>query len=337
MKSDDNSKGGIAFSSVSGNPYSILPYDPSFIEDQEKELGALFFEDLAQAIIHQFIRCHNFEEAKQSWQLEGKPVMYLANHQTGIESFVFCSLNRWLLGHPIKGLAKDEHRVSYLGILDELLNLVYQERNPISTIYFDRSSPRQFLDILVRLKGDLARNPYSVLIHVEGTRSIKAGEEVKKISGTLLDFCLDNQMPMVPVKFSGGLPRSGNEKKLLFPYGLGRQDVTLGHPLDLEELRGKGNLQRIERVARAINELEPQGEEDDHLTGDRAFAQLVERIETENHLTSLGAVFVAALLDHPGTGDPVREFLEERMKNAFAPIPHERGTVPGLICKLLGS
>jgi hypothetical protein len=89
--------------------------------------------------------------------------------------------------------------------------------------------------------------------HVEGTRQTAAGRPVTKMSGVFVDLALTLGAPIVPVRFSRGLPREDVADRLEFPLGLGRQDYDLGAPILPEELAALPYKDRTERVMAALN------------------------------------------------------------------------------------
>ena len=62
-------------------------------------------------------------------------------------------------------------------------------------------------------------------------------------------------MPIVPVRFLGGLPVEPLESRLEFPLGHGRQRIHFGAPLLPEVLVGLPSRERRERVVQALDTL----------------------------------------------------------------------------------
>ena len=101
-------------------------------------------------------------------------------------------------------------------------------------------------------------------------RSTRANQPVTKMSGVFVDLALALGAPIVPVRFSGGLPLEPGEGRLEFPVGLGRQDFWLGAPILPEALATLPYKERSERVMAAINALGPGPGEERPLPGDPA-------------------------------------------------------------------
>ena len=89
----------------------------------------------------------------------------------------------------------------------------------------------------------------------EGTRAHSARHRVEKMSGIFCDLAIETGLPIVPVRFRGGLPVEPVEEKLEYPVGMGRQDYWLGRPIAPAELAALSYKERIERVVGAIEGL----------------------------------------------------------------------------------
>jgi hypothetical protein len=93
-----------------------------------------------------------------------------------------------------------------------------------------------------------------VVVHVEGTRATRCDRPVSVISAAFVDLALAVDADIVPLRFAGGLPVAGSERRE-FPVGYGRQDYWFGRPIAAGELRGLRLDARLERVRTAINGL----------------------------------------------------------------------------------
>jgi hypothetical protein len=76
-----------------------------------------------------------------------------------------------------------------------------------------------------------------------------------------LDLALQLQLPVVPVRFTGGLPVEPITEHLDFPFRLGRQDIRFGSPLFPDTLRALPLAERSRTVLQAINALAPEEEQ----------------------------------------------------------------------------
>lgn len=122
----------------------------------------------------------------------------------------------------------------------------------------------------------------SVMVHIEGTRSLSCRTPVQKMSGAFIDMALKIGAPIVPVRFVGGLPTHDLDKRVEFPVGAGpqgeafangqgQQDIWLGAPLLPEDLASMPYGDRKTKVIAAINALGPKNADEGPFSGDQAF------------------------------------------------------------------
>ena len=109
--------------------------------------------------------------------------------------------------------------------------------------------------ILSRLRESLGRGDRSFFVHCQGTRARSCRESTNTISSLFLDLAIEQNLPIVPVRFSGGLPVEPVEGKLEFPVGHTRQDYTVGAPIAATELAALAYRERRVRVLDALNSL----------------------------------------------------------------------------------
>ncbi|MEE8524918.1 MAG: hypothetical protein V3T72_13370, partial [Thermoanaerobaculia bacterium] len=126
------------------------------------------------------------------------------------------------------------------------------------------------------LGGILRCGDRSVMVHCEGTRSLTCRQPVQKLSGAFLDAAVAAEVPVVPVRFAGGLPVEPLTERIDFPFGCGQQDVRIGRPLLPDELAGLDYGQRRKTVMAAINALGPSAAEEVPLPQDPEFAAAVD-------------------------------------------------------------
>jgi hypothetical protein len=127
-------------------------------------------------------------------------------------------------------------------------------------MHFDRQRSESLPGIIADLAAAMRETNRSVMVHVEGTRSLECRSKVTKMSGTFIDMAIAVGRPIVPVRFVGGLPVVALDTRLEFPLGMGTQDYYFGAPIlpaDLERLSYKA---RIDHVLSAINGLGPANE-----------------------------------------------------------------------------
>jgi 1-acyl-sn-glycerol-3-phosphate acyltransferase len=214
-------------------------------------------EHLYFALLERFVSDLTVEDPGAHAALYGQPVLYLANHQTGIESLLFSILAGGLHGVPSLTLAKVEHRDSWLGRLIAHCFTHPGARDPGVIAHFQRDDPASLPRIVAGLRDGIAGERKSLMVHVEGTRALSARQPVATMSGVFIDLALAANVPVVPVRFAHGLPLEPVQARLEFPVGLGRQAYHLGAPISADELRALTYKARSERVLAAINSLGP--------------------------------------------------------------------------------
>jgi 1-acyl-sn-glycerol-3-phosphate acyltransferase len=169
--------------------------------------------------------------------LRGRPVLYLANHQTGVESFLFMTIVAALSNLPVAAIAKREHADSWIGAIHRLSREATGGVPPLRLLLFDREKQSDLLRLLDEFGRDLAADPASLLVHTDGTRARRAGAPVGSVSAVLIDLALAHDLPIVPVRFAGGLPIAQAPDRLEFPLDLGRQDYFIGQAIATDTLR----------------------------------------------------------------------------------------------------
>ncbi len=234
-------------------------------------IGSWPVEELYYALVERFVGAFVVEDPDALGALHGRSVLYLGNHQTGIESLIFSIVASALQGVPTLTLAKTEHMTSWLGRLIQHCFTWPGAKDPGVIAYFDRSDPQS----LVRIASQLAdtASAKSLMVHVEGTRAHSARHRVETMSGIFCDLAINAGVPIVPVRFAGGLPVAPASEKLEYPVGMGRQDYHLGAPILPQELAELPLKPRIARVVDAINALGPDASTETPLAGDPELAQ----------------------------------------------------------------
>ncbi|RME27018.1 MAG: 3-hydroxyacyl-[acyl-carrier-protein] dehydratase FabA, partial [Deltaproteobacteria bacterium] len=235
-------------------------------------------EDLYYGLMRRFIRRVVLVDP-DGWQsVRGRPLLYLANHQVGVESLLFSILSGGLTEIPTVTVAKAEHRHSWLGGLIRHCFSWPGVVDPHVITYFQRQDRASLVAIIQELarglvtpmqgKGGRTAPGQSVMVHVEGTRSLSCRRPVQKMSGAFIDMALETGTPIVPVRFTGGLPAEPLDARIEFPVGLGSQDVWIGGPLHPEALAALPYGERKKRVIEAINRLGPANADEQPHEGD---------------------------------------------------------------------
>jgi 3-hydroxymyristoyl/3-hydroxydecanoyl-(acyl carrier protein) dehydratase/1-acyl-sn-glycerol-3-phosphate acyltransferase len=257
--------------------------------------------DLVLALVQRFVRRVVLADPVGHAALRGRPVLYLANHQTGVESFLFMTIVAALSNVPVAAIAKREHGDSWIGAIHRLSREAMGGATPLRLLLFDRERQSDLLRLLDEFGRDLAADPASLLVHSDGTRARCAGAPVGSVSAVLIDLALAHDLPIVPVRFNGGLPTAQAADRLEFPLDLGRQDYFIGQAIAPDALRALAYADRAPFVLREINALGRIGEADEPIAGDPDFAKAVRRWRGRG-LSALQAVLRASLAAWPGLG-----------------------------------
>jgi hypothetical protein len=109
-------------------------------------------EDLYFGLIERFVERVVVTDPAAFAKVQGRSVLYLANHQVGLESLLFSVIAAGITGVPTAILAKTEHQTSWLG---ELIyhNFGYPGVNDPRLIkFFDRQDPASLPKIVAALK-----------------------------------------------------------------------------------------------------------------------------------------------------------------------------------------
>ena len=226
-----------------------------------------FFHDLLGVLFGTFVHRVVVQDPDRFDAVADQPVVYLANHQIGLESPLFMALSFGMTGVPIQAVAKPDHVNAWLSFLLAFAEDSLGDCHPFRLLFFDRQNPQGLIDSLKQGGKPEA----SLLVHVEGTRALAADQPVTKISSIFLDMAIEKGVPMVPVRFVGGLPREATGERYDFPFGNGKQDYLLGTPILPEELKKLPYGQRPKFVMDRINTLGPAKNEDVLLPPNPAF------------------------------------------------------------------
>ncbi len=263
--------------------------------------------DLGTALIRQFVRHIVIEDPEDFHRRVGQPAIYLANHQIYAESFLFLSAIAALTGIPAEAIAKQEHKEDWIGDVYRLAEAEMGDQNPMQILFLDREDPSHLLEILDGYSQSVKENPRSLLVHVEGTRATQAGQRTEKVSSVLVDLSIKCDIPIVPVRFCGGLPLESNGNKYHFPVGLGKQDHYIGAAIEPERLDSLPYKERAVKILDGINNLGADGEMDSPLVSDETFSKIV--AEQTKSVSELSRVLLSAVESMPELGDRMTRVL----------------------------
>ena len=177
-------------------------------------------------------------------------------HQTAVESMLLTDMFVAWSGLPMTTVTRTEHAASWMGRMTDFL-----WRQPGRSVavnpqlLFAREQPQAFLDLMAAYSAAQAGTPHSLHLHVEGEQATSSRQRVQRMSAVVIDLALELQLPVLPLRFSGGLPLEPLPEICSFPVDFGRQDYTVGRPLLPEELRRMPRPKAAELVVAAINAI----------------------------------------------------------------------------------
>jgi 1-acyl-sn-glycerol-3-phosphate acyltransferase len=264
-------------------------------------------EDLYYGLAEHFVGRVVVEDPAAFDAVRGRSVLYLANHQVGIESLMFSVIASGLAAQPTVTLAKIEHQNSWLGQLIERSFDYPGIRDPEVISFFDRGDRES----LPRIISDLASKVHerSLMVHVEGTRALTCRAPVEKMSGAFIDMAIAVGAPIIPVRFVGALPVEPLAERLELPVGMGRQELWLGRPLDTAELAKVPYGERKRRVVGAINGLGPSNADERPCAPEPALAAEAQRTMIELGTTHERATLITVLRNTPPSCEETRTLL----------------------------
>ena len=217
--------------------------------------GDFVGRDLWEGLIQRFVRRVVIVEPKNFESLRTRGAIFLANHQVQLESLLITNILAGLTGRPVVTLANAKHEHRWIGWILRALFSAPGCVDPKAIRYFDPSRPDAMFGILSELRPALQSGAKSFFLHPQGTRSRSAQESVTRVSSTFLDLAIELDLPIVPVRFIGGLPVQPIDGKLEFPYRFGQQDYVIGSAIEPDMLRQVSYAKRKGVVCDAINAL----------------------------------------------------------------------------------
>ncbi|MBC7173410.1 MAG: 1-acyl-sn-glycerol-3-phosphate acyltransferase, partial [Polyangiaceae bacterium] len=272
-------------------------------------IGPWPVEDLYYGLCDRFVEDVHVEDPAALEAVAGKPVLFLANHQVGIESLIFSVIASALVRTPTLTLAKVEHRETWLGKLITHCFRYPGARDPGVIAYFDRNDPKSLPGIVAELGAGISGEAKSLMVHVEGTRALSCRQTIQKMSGVFVDLAIEAGLPIVPVRFTGGLPVEPLASRLEFPLGMGRQRYHLGRPIASDELKKLPYRDRVERVKSAIDGLADASTEQPS-AGDPAFEAIARAWASRTGAELEHATLFTVLTERAEPTEPVRRMLE---------------------------
>jgi len=268
---------------------------------RECGIGYGLIYDIYFSLCVQFLQQLEFVDEDTLYALTGHKggLIFVANHQTAVESSLFSIVFGALLRRPVVALSKAEHQNSWIGRFLQLVAEYPGAKVPSPILYMDRADAETVLRSFHTLARMVSLEERTGLIHVEGTRARQAGQPVVNISSTLIDIACEADFSLVPVRFTGGLPAQVVDARLDYPIGFGSQDIRVGRPIDPGQLRAMTSAKRKGHVLERLNRLIPHP--DIPHQPKPMFEQEVHRWQTSTPMTEdkLGLVVALQQLPHP--------------------------------------
>jgi len=267
-------------------------------------------QDLWEGLIQRYVGRVVVEDPDALAEIRGRGAIFVGNHQVQIESLLITNILSALVDTPVVALANAKHEQGWIGWILRTLFSYPGCRDPKSICYFDQSKPDSMFEILATLKPDLVSGRRGFFLHPQGTRSQSCRESVTKISSLFLDLALELELPIVPLRFSGGLPVKPLAGKLEFPIAHCPQNYTVGAPILPGELRDLAYGERGRRVLSAMNALGSAQRHEQPGVADPAFAGLVEQWQRETGASEIEATFFRILQEVECAGPEVTSLIE---------------------------
>ena len=255
-------------------------------------------ETIYMALYHQFVEDIVLESAEDFYHLGKRPRLYLANHQVGIESILFMFVVSALSGCVINAIAKTEHQQSWMGEFTRHIYSYPHIKDPELLFYFKRDNPLSMLQLLQSIKTAILQYEHSLLVHVQGTRSLSCRQEIEDVSAVFIDLALELDLPIVPVKFKGGLPIEPLQTRLEFPCGYARQNYHIGRAIYPDILKLMGNVERKTLILERLNQLGGTPLTETPSVPDDEFEQVVKQWMSQTGAPEVQAVLYNLLEQH---------------------------------------
>lgn len=295
-------------------PKVIMPaqFVPEARDWWRKKLGVAAgwpAEDICYGLAEHFAELY-IEDTDAFDAVRGRSCVYLANHQVGVESYLFSIVMSGIAGIKTPVIAKAEHRQSWIGRIVSHSVAYPGMADPGLMVLVEREHPLSVATALEDLAMRMRAGTTSVLVHVEGTRARSCREPVSRLSPALLDMALAANAPVVPVRFAGGLPVGPATARLEFPVGYGRQQYRIGRPILPETLARIPYRERAQTVLAAINTLGGETSDERPAAPDPAFAQRVQSWVADSGASLEDAVIYAVLFESAHPSPAVRRLVE---------------------------
>ena len=265
--------------------------------------GGWLGEELTLGLCQQFVRRLILQDPAAWDRIHGRSAIYLGNHQTQVESMMLPVLASALSTVHIVTIARVQHRTGWIGKLHKLSHSHPGIEYPREIIYFDQQDRASMLGIMEDLRQKMTRERHSMFVHVEGQLGLRCGQPVERMSSVFADLAQALAVPVVPVRFAGGLPVEELDHTLDFPHRYCKQDIYLGRPIFPDELAALPYAERRRHLLDAINTLGPPLSEERPNAPDEELRRAVAGLQARLEIPEVQAVLLAVLarLEDPTT------------------------------------
>jgi 3-hydroxymyristoyl/3-hydroxydecanoyl-(acyl carrier protein) dehydratase len=283
-------------------------------------------ENILMGLCRQFTRHLIVDDIDAFEKTNGQSVIYLGNHQVQVESLLFPMMIQVLSQRRVVTIASAEHQKGWVGRLNDLWYEHPGLTLPKHIVYFDQNDRKSMFEILDFFKSKVSEEGISIFLHVEGKLGLSCRTPVSKMSSVFIDLSQEARLPIVPVKFAGGLPVNEMKKMIDFPIGYGKQDYYVGRPISPEALEALPYAKRRKHVIDAINNLGPSYKEEIPHLPDTAFEKRVKKRIKNKTVSEVQAVIIEALETATGDKDiDARSLIEKDRDSKMRFTDDEKG------------
>ena len=294
--------------------------------------------DISEGLTERYLNSVRLPSEQAFQALQGRSVVYLANHQVQVESLIVSNLLPALTGVPMTTVAHMKHRDRWIGQAIAAIE-AYPGCDVVEQIaYFDQAQPETMFEIVNDVRTKMKQGNHSFFIHADGTRSTSCLDTTSKVSSVFLDLALEMGIPVVPVRFTGGLPITPINGKAEVPHGQGAQDYWIGEPLEAEFLTGLALKERIAAVLGAINTLGGTNANERPNPVDERFASTVTDFEAATGVNEVFAAMWQVIEARASVSNETKMLRQAAAKGEYVSDGTARGDWLGTVgASLLGS
>ena len=294
--------------------------------------------DLMEGLIQRYVGRVVLADPAEFDALRGRGAIFVGNHQVQIESILVTHILGGLTETPIVTMANAKHESEWIGWLLRLLFSYPGCRDPESIVYFDPKAPEDMFHIVERLRERLEPGGRSFFVHCQGTRAQSCREKTDTLGSLFLDLAIQLDLPIVPVRFIGGLPVEPIQGKLEFPVGHARQDYWIGSPIAASELSDLAYGERRSRVLNALNTLGGPAETEQPGTYDPAFREAIASWSKQTGISEVEATLYRVLENLPDPSSLTRLLFDAAKRGRLlSPDSPKEKWLARLATPLLGS